>query len=71
MSSFTTLSMVSATIAVESEMTAPKFSLYLRPARSAPYAPMEMPPMNVSSRRSLTGKMRRMTCTSSCPTKRP
>ena len=58
----------SITMAEESATIDPKVSQYTRYLRVAPYAPMEMPPRNVSSRRSESGNMRRATSTSSWPT---
>ena len=58
-------------MAEESATIEPNVSQYLRPLRSAPYAPIEMPPMNVSSRRQESGNILRATSTSSWPTKRP
>ena len=52
-------------IAEERATMEPKVSQYLRPLRRAPYAPIEMPPMKVSSRRSESGNIRRATSTSS------
>ena len=49
----------------------PNVSQYLRPLRRAPNAPIEMPPMKVSSRRVESGSTLRAAVTSSSPTKRP